>query len=60
MSPKAMTIIGKHSESTILDAFCNVLQSKLKYKPDERDMVCMHNIFGYITETGQKVVIIEY
>ncbi|KAI8803017.1 Saccharopine dehydrogenase-domain-containing protein [Cladochytrium replicatum] len=31
--------------STVLDVFCSLLESKLKYEPGERDMVCMHHEF---------------
>jgi alpha-aminoadipic semialdehyde synthase len=30
----------------VLDAFCSILQEKLKYLPGERDMVVMHHEFG--------------
>ncbi|KAI9351101.1 Saccharopine dehydrogenase-domain-containing protein [Zopfochytrium polystomum] len=31
---------------SVLDAFCALLQAKLVYLPDERDMVIMHHEFG--------------
>ncbi len=54
LNPAATLKFDGHSKRTILDAFCYVLQGKLKYEPGERDMVCMHNIFEYIDRNGVK------
>ncbi|KAJ3196917.1 hypothetical protein HK101_007282 [Irineochytrium annulatum] len=35
-----------HAAASTLDAFCALLQAKLVYGPDERDMVIMHHEFG--------------
>lgn len=40
--------------SSILDAFCALLQEKLAYQPGERDMAIMHHEFGIEYENGKK------
>ncbi|KAI9146443.1 Saccharopine dehydrogenase-domain-containing protein [Paraphysoderma sedebokerense] len=37
-----------------IDVLCHVLQKKLVYAPGERDMVCMHHVFGIETNLGKK------
>jgi alpha-aminoadipic semialdehyde synthase len=43
-----------HKES-VLDVFCDLLQAKLIYEPNERDMVIMHHEFG-IRWSGDRTV----
>ncbi|KAJ3295229.1 hypothetical protein HK104_002890 [Borealophlyctis nickersoniae] len=42
------------SSTTVLDAFCALLQKQLVYAPGERDMVAMHHIFGIEWADGSK------
>lgn len=39
---------------TLLDSFCSLLQEKLAYAPDERDMAIMHHEFGVEYPDGKK------
>lgn len=41
--------------ATALDTLCALLEQKLTYGPDERDMVCLHHIFGVRTRDGKEV-----
>lgn len=49
------SLVKVPASGMVLDAFCSVLEDKLRYNPNESDMVCMHNIFEYETEGLQKV-----
>jgi alpha-aminoadipic semialdehyde synthase len=40
------------SKSTMLDSFCDLLQKKLKYGPEERDMVVMQHEFAIKKNDG--------
>jgi alpha-aminoadipic semialdehyde synthase len=40
--------------NTILDCFCTLLQQRMEYAPDERDMVLMHHTFGVERANGDK------
>ena len=41
-------------QPTILDAFCQLLQSKLNYNHGESDMVAMHHEFGILNNNGSR------
>ena len=42
---------------SVLDSFCELLQTKLVYGPHERDMVIMHHEFGIKwSDSGAKVI----
>lgn len=56
-SAKNTVRLAPGSSSTILDAFCALLQERLVYAPGERDMICMHHEFGIETASGKKVSI---
>lgn len=42
------------SAPSLLDSFCTLLQDKLAYAPDERDMAIMHHEFGVEYPDGKK------
>ncbi|KAI8900382.1 Saccharopine dehydrogenase-domain-containing protein [Globomyces pollinis-pini] len=42
-----------HPSESVLDAFCALLQEKLVYGKDERDMVAMHHEFGIKWDNGK-------
>ena len=42
------------SRKTVLDSFCNLLQKKMQYKPDERDMAFMQHQFLVRSSSGKK------
>jgi len=39
---------------SVLDSFCSLLQDKLEYAPEERDMAIMHHEFGVEYPDGKK------
>ena len=39
---------------TTLDVLCPLLEKKLTYGEEERDMICLHHIFGIETAQGQQ------
>lgn len=55
-----MVEIPLGGESTIIDAFCAILQKKLVYEKGERDMVAMHHEFGIERSNGKKVCFFLY
>ncbi|KAF8930031.1 Saccharopine dehydrogenase-domain-containing protein [Dissophora ornata] len=42
------------NSTTTLDSFCNLLMTKLKYNPLERDMVILHHEFGVELKDGSE------
>lgn len=55
LSSENMVKLSKGSPSTVLDAFCTLLQDKLVYTAGERDMICMHHEFGIERVNGKRV-----
>lgn len=56
---KAIDYFGLESKQkvngkSVLDAFCAVLEDKLEYQPNERDMVAMHHEFGVLNNDGKE------
>lgn len=45
-----------HNRS-LIDEFCRVLQDKLAFKADERDMVCMQHEFTFVNAKNQQELI---
>lgn len=41
-------------KGNLMDAFCDLLQVKLKYEKDEADMIILHHIFGIEWANGEK------
>lgn len=49
------SVLPKSANNTlVVDAFCDVLQAKLCYQNDERDMVVMHHMIEAAFEGGRK------
>ena len=43
-----------NTSASVVDQFCDILEQKLQYKEQERDMVVMHHSIGVIFEDGTK------
>ncbi|KAJ3085285.1 hypothetical protein HK102_000141 [Quaeritorhiza haematococci] len=54
LDPSKLASVPEGAPPTVLDAFCALLQKMLVYGPDERDMVCMHHVFGIEWADGSK------
>jgi alpha-aminoadipic semialdehyde synthase len=48
--------ISAETKATPLDTFCALLEEKLAYGPTERDMVCMHHVFGIERKVGGRSI----
>ncbi|KAF9085531.1 hypothetical protein BGX23_009581 [Mortierella sp. AD031] len=51
-SAQAVAPFNAQNSTTTLDSFCNLLMNKLKYNPNERDMVILHHEFGVQLKDG--------
>ncbi|KAG0210244.1 hypothetical protein BGX33_005025 [Mortierella sp. NVP41] len=49
---QAVAPFNAQNSATTLDSFCNLLMNKLKYNPNERDMVILHHEFGVQLKDG--------
>lgn len=54
LDANATTSLSKNTNKLVVDAFCDVLQAKLCYQQDERDMVVMHHMIEAGFEDGRK------
>ncbi|KAI1311045.1 hypothetical protein EDD11_003552 [Mortierella claussenii] len=53
-SNNALAAFTAHNSTTTLDSFCSLLMNKLKYNPQERDMVILHHEFGVQLKDGSE------
>jgi alpha-aminoadipic semialdehyde synthase len=54
LDANATNTLPKNANELVVDAFCDVLQAKLCYQQDERDMVVMHHMIEAVFEDGRK------